>query len=184
MEALIKDITPENFSDIPKSCRSCIYWEYPEDFEKIRLMEQNKKLQLCAERKKDWFLKTLKEFGNCGKIVYYNNKPVGYAQYAPFIRFPQTKNYESKRLGKPDGGVIFLSCLYIPNKSVRGKGVGTQLLKHIINDLKKRRFKAVETFARRGSSNNPSGPIELYLKEGFYVKEELDSEYALVQLDL
>jgi GNAT superfamily N-acetyltransferase len=183
MKVSIKDITAENLSDIPEGCKSCIYWEYPKDFEKTRLMEQNGKLQFCVEKKKRWFLKNLKEFGNCGKIVYHNNKPVGYAQYAPFTRLPQAKNYESKYLGKPEEGVTFLSCLYIPNKSMRGKGVGTQLLKHVINDSKTRGFKAVETFARKGSSNNPSGPIELYLKEGFYVKEELSSEYALMRLD-
>jgi GNAT superfamily N-acetyltransferase len=182
MGVIIKDITPENLSDIPESCRNCIYWEYPKDFEKGRLMEQDKKLRFCVEKKNDWFLKTLKEFGNCGKIVYYNGKTIGYAQYAPFNRLPQAKNYESKRLGKPEEGV-FLSCLYITNKSMRGKGVGTQLLEHVISDLKKRRFKAIETFVRRGSSNNPSGPIDLYLKEGFYVKEELGPEYALVRLD-
>jgi len=184
MKILTRSITPENFGDIPESCRSCIYWEYPEDFEKARLMEQKRKLKLCAEKKKEWFLKTLKEFGSCGKIVYYNSKLVGYAQYAPSTRFPQAKNYESKHLGKAEEGAIFLSCLYIPDKSMRGKGVGTRLLKHIIDDLRKRRFKAVETFARRGSLNNPSGPIELYLKEGFSVREELGSEYALVRLDL
>ncbi|MDH5450086.1 MAG: hypothetical protein OEX77_04150 [Candidatus Bathyarchaeota archaeon] len=58
------------------------------------------------------------------------------------------------------------------------------MLKHAINELKKRRFKAVETFARSGSSNNPSGPTELYLKEGFYVREETSPGYALVRLDL
>jgi len=184
MEVLIKDITAENLSDIPEGCRSYIYWEYPEDFEKIRLVEQNGKFQFCVEKKKKWFLETLKEFGNCGQIVYYKDKPVGYAQYAPFSRLPQAKNHESKNLGKPDEGVIFLSCLYIPNKSRRGKGVGTQLLKQVINDLKKRGFKAVETFARKGSSNNPSGPVELYVKEGFYVGEELSSGYVLVRLDL
>jgi len=67
---------------------------------------------------------------------------------------------------------------------MRRKEFGTQLLQLVISDLKKRRFKAIETFARSGSPNNPSGPIELYLKEGFYVKEEMNPEYALVRLDL
>jgi GNAT superfamily N-acetyltransferase len=179
-----KEYYTESLRDIPENCRNCIYWEYPEDFEKTRPMEQSKKPQFCEEKKNGWFLETLKEFGNFGKIVYHKNKPVGYAQYAPFTRLPQAKNYESKRLGKFEEGVIFLSCLYIPNKSMRRKGVGTKLLKHVVNDLKKRGFKAVETFARKGSSNNPSGPVELYLKEGFYVKEEIYSGYVLVQLDL
>ena len=184
MKILIRNITPENFGDIPKSCRSCIYWEYPEDFEKLRLVEQNKKREFCVEKKREWFLKTLREFGSCGKIVYYRDKPIGYAQYASSTRLPQAKNYESKHLGEPERGVVFLSCLYIPDKTMRGRGVGTLLLKQVINELRKRGFKAVETFARRSSSNNPSGPIELYLKEGFYVREELGPEYALVRLDL
>jgi len=184
MKVLIKDITHENLSDIPESCRSCIYWEYPEDFEKARVMKPDEKLQSSAEKKKNWFLKTLTEFGNCGNIVYYRDKPVGYAQYAPCTCLPQAQNYEARHLGKPGEGVVFLSCLYIPNRSMHGKGIGTHLLKQVINDLKKRGFKAIETFARRGSSNNPSGPVEFYLKEGFYVKEELSSEYVLVRLDL
>ena len=147
-------------------------------------MEQDKRLQLCVEKKRDWFLETLEEFGNCGKIAYYSDKTIGYAQYSPSTRLPQAKNYESKHLGKLSEGVIFLSCLYIPDKSMRGKGVGTQLLEHVISDLRKRMFKTIETFARSGSSNNPSGPVELYLKEGFDVKEEVYSEYVLVQLDL
>lgn len=66
----------------------------------------------------------------------------------------------------------------------RGKGPGKGLLDKVITDLRKRGFKAVETFARKDSANNPSGPIEFYLRGGFHVEEEINSDFALVRLNL
>ncbi len=180
MMTVVRDIVRENLDDIPDPCRCCLYWEFPEDFEKLR---QQKEPELAAKKKREWFIKTLTECGNCGKIVYQNRAPVGYAQYAPFSRFPQASSYKSGQPGRIEDGTVFLSCLYISDRDKRGKGIGTKLLKSIITDLKKRDFKAVETFARRGSANNPSGPIELYLKIGFQIKDETDYEFPLVRLE-
>jgi hypothetical protein len=41
----------------------------------------------------------------------------------------------------------------------------------------------METFARKGSSDNPSGPVEFYLVEGFRIFRD-DKEFPLVRLDL
>ena len=183
MEVVIKDITRENLGDLPELCKACLYWEFPRNFKEPSLLGPREKRELMA-KKKGWFLQTLREFGNCGKIVYHNNMPVGYAQYAPFERLPQASTYKSGPLGRAEEGVVFLSCLYISSKVLRGRGVGIRLLDSIITDLKKKGFKALETFARRGSFNNPSGPIELYLKRGFYIKDEIDPEFPLVRLDI
>ena len=180
MKVVIKDIARENLDDIPDPCRGCLYWEFPEDFEKLR---QQKRPELVAKKKSEWFIKTLREFGNCGKIVYQDKRPVGYAQYASFSRLPQASNYKSGPPGRIEDGTVFLSCLYISEESQRGKGVGTKLLNTIIIDLRDRGFKALETFALRGSSNNPSGPIELYLKRGFQIKDETDHEFPLIRLE-
>ena len=59
-----------------------------------------------------------------------------------------------------------------------------KLLDSIVADLKKQGFKVIETFTRRGSTNNPSGPVELYLKRGFYIKNEANPDFPLVRLDL
>jgi len=44
---------------------------------------------------------------------------------------------------------VVISCLFIPQKKFRKLGVGSQLLQCIIEDLRKRGTKAVETFARK-----------------------------------
>jgi GNAT superfamily N-acetyltransferase len=62
-------------------------------------------------------------------------------------------------------------------------GLGSMLLKSIITDLRKRGIKSVETFVRRGHPNNPSGPLEFYLKNGFKIYKN-DPEFPVVRLDL
>jgi len=185
IEIDIEDITEANLGDIPESCRGCVYWEFPQEFDKVRKekMEAQKKSEL-EQRKREWFIQTLKEFGICGKIVYCKDKSVAYAQFAPSVRLPNINNYESQPVGKLEEGVVFLSCLYIADETLRGKGLGEALLKTILEDLKRREFKVVETFARRGDSNNPSGPLEFYIKNGFIIKDKTNPEYPLMRLFL
>lgn len=182
MKVSIKYVTQENIKEIPEPCRACLYWENPAS-EQSRQLPLKEKVMHEAE-KAAWFLKTLKEFGNCGKILYVNNKPIGFTQYSVSSRLPNTQKYGVGKLGTAEESVAFISCLYISDKSFRGKGLGERLLNEVVIDLKKRGFKAIETFARRNSANNPSGPIELYMKKGFRVKEEVDSDFSLVRLDL
>ena len=180
MKITIKSITQENLGDIPRTCRGCLYWEFPEAFEEIL---QQKRYELAEEKKREWFIRTLREFGNCGKIVYQNKASIGYAQYAPVSNLPQAENYKSGPLGRIEDGTVFLSCLYISEEKQRKRGAGTELLNAVITDLKVRGFRAIETFARRGSANNPSGPVEFYLKRGFQIKDETDREFPLVRLE-
>ncbi len=57
------------------------------------------------------------------------------------------------------------------------------MLENLIVELKDRGFKAVETFARKSSENNPSGPLKLYLKYNFKIKKDKD-DFPLVRLEL
>jgi GNAT superfamily N-acetyltransferase len=183
MEVRIKNATKSNLDDIPRICRRCLYWSFPEEFEKTKKTPSQYK-QLLEAKKKEWILQTAKEFGNCGKILYYNDMPIGYAEYGPSNRFLQIMEYKSQPIGKIDDGVVFLSCLLIADKTLRGRGLGEKLLDNVIADVRKRGLKAIETYARRDSSNNPSGPVEFYLKKGFKIKDETDPEFPIVRLDL
>jgi len=182
IEVDIEDIRKANLKDIPESCRGCVYWEFPGDFERGK-DEPQKKLEFEA-KKLEWFEKTLEEFGTCGKIVYHNGKPIAYAQYAPSTRLPSINQYESKPVGKLEEGVVFLSCLYVADETMRGTGIGKMLLQDIVEDLGRRGFKAIETFARRSEANNPSGPMEFYVRNGFHIKDKTNPEFPLMRLFL
>ena len=123
----------------------------------------------------------MKAFGTCGKLVYHEGKPAAYAQFAPSILLPKI---EAKCVGKIEEGVVFLSCLYVADEKLRRKGLGDILLKSIIDDLKRRGFKALETIARRGDPDNPSGPLEFYIKNGFTFKDKTNNDLPLMRLFL
>ena len=179
----VRDVTESNLNDIPETCRLCVYWSLPEEFERTK-EERSKHGAELEARKRQWITQTREESGDCGKILYHNKSPVGYAEYGPASRFPQINAYDSQPIGEIDDGVVFLSCLFIAEESLRGKGLGERLLENVIADLRKWRFKALETYARRGSANNPSGPAEFYLKRGFHIKDETDPEFPILRLDL
>lgn len=178
-DIVVEDINESNLRDIPEPCCDCVYWEFPEEFERAK-EDPNKESEFEA-KKKEWFKQTLKEFGTCGKIVYHKGKPIAYAQYAPSTRLPNIGAYESKPVGKSEDGVVFLSCLYITDGKLRGKGIGERLLESVIEELKRRGFKAVETYARRNEAENPSGSMKFYIRNGFHIKDKTDAEYPLMR---
>lgn len=181
MKIEIVNITEENLKDTPEwdthpfSCKYCIYWEFPEKC----LSPGKEKMEDLLEKKLSWLRKTNKIFGNCGMIAYVDGKPAGYAQYALPKLLPNSANY----LLQPSDDAILISCLFIPEKKLRRSGVGSHILQSIIDDLRKRGAKAVETFARKGRLENPSGPMEFYLRNGFRVYKN-EKEFPLMRLDL
>jgi GNAT superfamily N-acetyltransferase len=161
-----------NIKDIPNPCKYCLYWQTTGDFGEKMLNPQKE------QKKRDWFNMVAEKFGSSFKLGYLNETPVGFIQYSLPRFFPRVKEYAS---GPPSDDAAFITCLYIVDKKARGKGFGTDMLNDLIADLKRRGFRAVETFARKDSQDNPSGPLEFYLKNGFKIKND-KSDFPLVRL--
>jgi Acetyltransferase (GNAT) family len=127
---IIHDLTKENlndapsFSGLPYSCKYCLYWESPEDFKKQSSLDR----EYLLGKKTAWVEKVRREFGDCGKIIYVNEKPAGYAQYALPAFLPYSVNYSII----PDQDAVLIACLYI-SKELRVSGLGSQLLRSIVN---------------------------------------------------
>jgi GNAT superfamily N-acetyltransferase len=170
----IVPIAESNLNDIPPPCRACLYWEWPGDF------EAGLEPTVAAQRKREWFARARQVFGISGLLAYLDGVPVAYAQYAPPTLLPNIAEYAA---GPVDNDAIFISCLYVAEESARGQGIGTALLQRIIADVRGRGYAGLETFGRIGSANNCSGPVELYLKNGFRVVSE-GLEFPLLRLDL
>jgi GNAT superfamily N-acetyltransferase len=170
----IENVNRNNFQSIPNPCRYCLYWQTSGEFG-----EENLKPEM-EEKKREWFGKVEKEFEGCIKIAYSNGVPIGFIQNAPAKFFPHVKEYAA---GPPSEDAAFIACLYVAKKEERGKGLGRAMLEDLIAELKKRGFKAVETFARKSSEDNPSGPLRLYLKRNFKIKNDTD-DFPLLRLEL
>jgi len=182
MNIEIVNLTEGNLRDAPEwptypfSCKYCIYWEYPEEHVDPAAQEK----AVAIQQKLAWLKRVNSEWGNCGKIAYSDGQPIGYAQYAPARYLPRSADYDS---GPASEDAVLISCLFIPNKTFRRIGIGSQLLHSILAGLRKRREKAIETFARKRSPDNPSGPAEFYLTQGFRIFRD-DKDFPLMRLEL
>jgi GNAT superfamily N-acetyltransferase len=175
----------ENFRNLPRfrlfpySCIYCAFWEQL-NFDDYTPREK------AEETKRKWFTDVRRKFGNCGFIAYVDDKPVGFAQYAPAEFFPSISKYGDLI---PSKDAVFLACLYIPNRELRGKGIGKQMLEKVTSELQSRGYRVVEAFARTAdtpSENIPdwyTGPLEFFVKMGFIVKKR-NGQIALVRKEL
>ena len=179
----IASLTEENLMDAPTwdshpfSCKYCIYWEFPDECVDPATEQRHE----MFAKKLSWLQAVTKGFGTCGKLVYVDGKCIGYVQYAPPDYLPGSAGYAS---GPPSDDAVLISCLFIPQAKFRRLGIGSQLLCSIIDEVKKeKKKKAIETFARKGRPENPSGPVEFYLGNGFRIHRD-DKEFPLMRLDL
>jgi GNAT superfamily N-acetyltransferase len=156
MNIRIAGINADTFADL--LCRCCIYWEHNEQFRKVTDEEAEK-------MKREWFEATSAIIGPCGKLLYVDDVPAAYCQYAPPAYLPCIRGYDTLA-SQADPNAIFISCLTV-REEYRNQGVGTRLLREVIKECLERGHKAVETIARDDSDDNCSGPTRLYQKQGF-----------------
>jgi hypothetical protein len=75
MSIRIADIDTQVLRDVFEGCRACVYWEYPEHFRRVTP-------EKGSELKAEWFDRATRELGTCGKLLYVNDEPAAYCQYA------------------------------------------------------------------------------------------------------
>jgi len=177
MEIEIRDVTDDNFDDIPPlpgfDCRSCLYWESPHDFER-KIPEK----QAMAKKRK-WFASMARTFGSCGKIIYLDKKPVGFAEFGLPSALPSLEGYPT---GPPNQEAVYIACIVI-RPEARHRGLATKMLRGVIEDLRRRGVKTLEVFAGKGFQEYPPGPAQLYQKLGFEIVRD-DERYPLMRLKL
>jgi GNAT superfamily N-acetyltransferase len=172
----IEDLTADTLRDLfslPGGCElsTCLYWEHPDHVK-----------DPAADRgamKADWFRRVQAEFGCCGKLARAEGVPVAFAQFAPARCFPCAVTYDC---GPPGDDAVFISCLFVAEEW-RGRGIGAALVRAVLEDLQGRGLPAVETYARKESDKNCSGPLEFWVAWGFVIHRE-DPGFALVRKEL
>lgn len=159
------------FPETPGACRACLYWENSQAAVHGLAAEDS------AERHA-WFAQVLKEFGCCGKLAFSAEELVGWARYAPAWYFEKAFTVHRYPV-TPYADIPFLACLAVA-PTHRRQGVGSALLAAVMADLKQHRYTGLETIVRRGTADNPSGPLEFYLRHGFFIRRD-DLEFPLLR---
>jgi GNAT superfamily N-acetyltransferase len=153
-------------------CGGCVYWELPQDFDGGLTANQARLM------KAEWVCSHAAELP-VGRMALCGGKAIGFIQFGPPGLYPRCLEYDS---GPVSDDALFITCLFVEPGS-RGSGVARGLLGQAGEVARKLGYAALETFARRGSSNNPSGPVELYEACGFRIIRD-GSEFPLVRLEI
>ena len=168
----ISDLRPEDAETIFSLCPGCVYWELPDEFSSTLPSEEARNL------KRVW-LDTHCGEHNLGKVFYLKFEAAGFVQYGPTRLYPQSLRYQA---GPVSADAMLITCLYVVPAN-RGRGLARDLLRHAEAAGRQYGYAAVETFARRDNSNNPSGPLGLYLANGYEVLRD-EREFPLVRKSL
>jgi GNAT superfamily N-acetyltransferase len=112
-----------------------------------------------------------------GKVARAGKELRGFIQYGPPEMYPRQREYRS---GPVSGDALLITCLFVA-APYRGLGLARQLLSLAEREAAQEYgCAALETFARKTSADNPSGPAQLYEAHGFEILREED-EFPLVR---
>ncbi|WP_460067663.1 GNAT family N-acetyltransferase [Streptomyces sp. YKOK-I1] len=130
-------LTLDNLQDLPKRCRSCVFWE----LDPVRGAAALKAGRAALE-KESWISAVLLDWGSCGRVVYVDDRPVGFVLYAPPAYVPRSTAFPTSPVA-PDA-VQLMTSFIMPG--YQGQGLGRVMVQTVAKDLLRRGFKAIEAF--------------------------------------
>ena len=160
MSRRIVGVTLDNLEHLPKRCRKCVFWELAP-----HLKEQAEEYGQTDFEKEAWVSSVLLEWGSCGRIIYVDNVPAGYALYAPPSAVPRAVAFPTAPVS---ADAVLLTALRVLPEFERG-GLGRVLVQAVAKDLTRRGVKAIEAFSD-ASIDDEAGcviPANFLLSVGF-----------------
>lgn len=137
MSRRVVGVTLDNLELLPKQCRRCVYWELAP-----HLKEQAEEFGQTEVEKEAWVSSVLLEWGSCGRIIYSDTLPVGFAMYAPPNAVPRANAFPTS---PPSADAVLLTSFFVLPE-FRGGGFGRMLVQSAAKDLTRRGVRAIEAF--------------------------------------
>lgn len=137
MSRRVVGITLDNLDHLPPRCRRCVYWELAP-----HIREQAEEFGETEFEKEAWVSSVLLEWGSCGRIIYVDGVPAGYAIYAPPAAVPRAASFPTAPVS---ADAVLLTALKVTTEFEEG-GLGRILVQNVAKDLTRRGVKAVEAF--------------------------------------
>lgn len=137
MSRRVIGVTLDNLDHLPAKCRRCVFWELAP-----QIREQAEEFGETELEKEAWVSSVLLEWGSCGRMIYVDDVPAGYAFYAPPAAVPSAVAFPT---GPVSTDAILLTALRVVSDFEHG-GLGRVLVQHVAKDLTRRGVKAIEAF--------------------------------------
>lgn len=161
MSRRVTGVTLDNLEHLPKQCRHCVFWELAP-----HLRQEAEAYGQTDFEKEAWVSSVLLEWGSCGRIVYVESVPAGYAMYAPPSVVPRAVAFPTAPVS---ADAVLLTAVKVLPEFESG-GLGRLLVQEVAKDLTKRGVKAIEAFGdAEPSSDSPScvTPADFLRSVGF-----------------
>lgn len=175
----IARLTLDNLDDLPASCRSCAFWELdPVQRERAEAAGET------ADEKEAWVSRVLLEWGSCGRILYVDEQPAGYALYAPPRYVPRAEAFPTSPVSED---AVLLAALVV-RPEYAGGGLGRVLVQSVVKDVVKRGgIRAIEAFGdRRPPADGLTScviPADFLLRVGFKTQRR-HGRYPRLRMDM
>ncbi|WP_338601870.1 GNAT family N-acetyltransferase [Saccharopolyspora sp. SCSIO 74807] len=137
MSRRVVGVTLDNLDHLPRTCRRCVFWELAP-----HIREQAEEFGETEFEKEAWVSNVLLDWGSCGRILYIDNVPAGYALYAPPAVVPRAAAFPS---GPISADAVLLTALRVVGDFEHG-GLGRVLVQNVAKDLTRRGVRAIEAF--------------------------------------
>lgn len=154
MSRRLANITLDNLGDLPRRCRSCVYWELDPAAGDRATASGDADLE-----KEAWLSATLLEWGSCGKVAYVDAVPAGFVLYAPPAYVPRAAAFPTSPVSAD--AVLLMAARVLPEFA--GGGLGRMLVQAVAKDLTRRGVRAVEAFG--DAQAPPPGTAEALLPD-------------------
>ena len=160
MSRRVVGVTLDSLEDLPKHSRGCVFWELAP-----HLREQAEEFGTTELEKEAWVSSVLLEWGSCGRMVYSDKLPVGFALYAPPNAVPRASAFPTSPVS---ADAVVLTGFYVVPE-FRGGGLGRVLIQSVAKDLTRRGVRALEAFgdARPDEERSCVVPADFLLSVGF-----------------
>ncbi|WP_329315487.1 GNAT family N-acetyltransferase [Streptomyces sp. NBC_01262] len=130
-------LTLDNLPDLPKRCRSCVFWELDPVSGEAAVQAGKPELE-----KEAWISAVLLEWGSCGRVAYVDDVPAGFVLYAPPAYVPRSLAFPTSPVAAD--AVQLMTARIMPG--YQGQGLGRVLVQTVAKDLVRRNVKAIEAF--------------------------------------
>lgn len=137
MARRLVNVTLDNLADLPRRCRSCVFWELDPVARERATAAGDTGLE-----KEAWISSTLLEWGSCGRILYVDGVVAGYALFAPPAYVPRSVAFPTSPVSAD--AVLLMTAHVLPDFA--GGGLGRVLVQTVAKDLIRRGVRAVECF--------------------------------------
>ena len=169
------NVTLDNLDELPRKCRSCVFWELDPVGHERALEAGDTRFE-----KESWVSATLLEWGSCGKIVYVDGSPAGFVLYAPPAYVPRSIAFPTSPVSAD--AVLLMTGQVLPD--FQGGGLGRMLLQAVAKDLVRRGVRAIEAFGDEEWVNPTCVLPASHLRAVGFKTHRAHPRYPLMRLEL